>query len=235
MDPCPAPVCAVQCARVGLLVNIEHRLRWWLPTKEQGKGQEEKQEVAKAEGEADRGRQRGSPRGAGRSRWRPTAAQARSCRCGCRLQASRPGQGGRSPRFSYRIIRVLVACPSKVAQMKAARCCYMWVLERSESDENWNYAVRKTRREPRYRIQYDSAENSGSSLLAAALCGGADAPRAPGRPQMGGVVACLEGPPGPAPTSGISVSAPGGTGNPRCVPGTWGCSGEVGSGPPWDL
>ena len=108
--------------------------------------------------------ERGSPRGAGRSRWRPTAAQARSCRCGCRLQASRPGQGGRSPRFSYRIIRVLVACPSKVAQMKAARCCYMWVLERSESDENWNYAVRKTRREPRYRIQYDSAENSGSSL-----------------------------------------------------------------------
>ena len=164
VDPCPAPVCAVQCARVGLLVNIEHRLRWWLPTKEQGKGQEEKQEVAKAEGEADRGRQRGSPRGAGRSRWRPTAAQARSCRCGCCLQASRPGQGGRSPRFSYRIIRVLVACPSKVAQMKAARCCYMWVLERSESDENWNYAVRKTRREPRYRIQYDSAENSGSSL-----------------------------------------------------------------------
>ena len=77
----------------GLLVNIEHRLRWWLPTKEQGKGQEEKQEVAKAEGEADRGRQRGSPRGAGRSRWRPTAAQARSCRCGCRLQASRPGHG----------------------------------------------------------------------------------------------------------------------------------------------
>ena len=57
----------------GLLVNIEHRLRWWLPTKEQGKGQEEKQEVAKAEGEADRGRQRGSPRGAGRSRWRPEA------------------------------------------------------------------------------------------------------------------------------------------------------------------
>ena len=153
----------------GLLVNIEHRLRWWLPTKEQGKGQEEKQEVAKAEGEADRGRQRGSPRGAGRSRWRPTAAQARSCRCGCRLQASRPGQGGRSPRFSYRIIRVLVACPSKVAQMKAARCCYMWVLERSESDENWNYAVRKTRREPRYRIQYDSAENSGGLLLAVKL------------------------------------------------------------------
>ena len=152
----------------GLLVNIEHRLRWWLPTKEQGKGQEEKQEVAKAEGEADRGRQRGSPRGAGRSRWRPTAAQARSCRCGCCLQASRPGQGGRSPRFSYRIIRVLVACPSKVAQMKAARCCYMWVLERSESDENWNYAVRKTRREPRYRIQCDSAENSGSSLEEAA-------------------------------------------------------------------
>ena len=31
----------------GLLVNIEHRLRWWLPTKEQGKGQEEKQEVEK--------------------------------------------------------------------------------------------------------------------------------------------------------------------------------------------
>ena len=91
VDPCPAPVCAVQCARVGLLVNIEHRLRWWLPTKEQGKGQEEKQEVAKAEGEADRGRQRGSPRGAGRSRWRPTADQARSCRCGCRLQA-RPGR-----------------------------------------------------------------------------------------------------------------------------------------------
>ena len=91
VDPCPAPVCAVQCARVGLLVNIEHRLRWWLPTKEQGKGQEEKQEVAKAEGEADRGRQRGSPRGAGRSRWRPTAAQARSCHCGCRLQA-RPGR-----------------------------------------------------------------------------------------------------------------------------------------------
>ena len=51
--------------------------------------------------------------------------------------------------------------------MKAARCCYMWVLERSESDENWNYAVRKTRREPQYRIQYDSAENSGSSLWAA--------------------------------------------------------------------
>ena len=152
------------------MVNIEHRLRWWLPTKEQGKGQEEKQEVAKAEGEADRGRQRGSPRGAGRSRWRPTAAQARSCRCGCCLQASRPGQGGRSPRFSYRIIRVLVACPSKVAQMKAARCCYMWVLERSESDENWNYAVRKTRREPRYRIQYDSAENSGSSLMCCQRC-----------------------------------------------------------------
>ena len=34
----------------GLLVNIEHRLRWWLPTKEQGKGQEEKQEEAKAQG-----------------------------------------------------------------------------------------------------------------------------------------------------------------------------------------
>ena len=90
--------------------------------------------------------ERGSPRGAGRSRWRPPAVQARSGRCGCRLQASRPGQGGRSPRFSYRIIRVLVACPSKVAQMKAARCCYMWVLERSESDEKWNCAVRKTRR-----------------------------------------------------------------------------------------
>ena len=43
----------------------KHRLSWWLPTKEQGKGQEEKQEEAKAqgsgkaEGEADRGRQRG--------------------------------------------------------------------------------------------------------------------------------------------------------------------------------
>ena len=91
----------------------------------------------------------------------------------CVLVASRPwdGRGAashlqqrRSSRFSYRIIRVFVARPSKVAQMKAARCCYMWVLERSESDEKWNYAVRKTRREPRYRIQYDSAENSGSSL-----------------------------------------------------------------------
>ena len=48
--------------------------------------------------------------------------------------ASRPGQGGRSSRFSCRIIRVFVARPSKVAQMKAARCCYMWVLERSESE-----------------------------------------------------------------------------------------------------
>ena len=153
----------------GLLVNIEHRLRWWLPTKEQGKGQEEKQEVAKAEGEADRGRQRGSPRGAGRSRWRPTAAQARSCRCGCCLQASRPGQGGRSPRFSYRIIRVLVACPSKLAQKKRGRPPLLWVLEQSQSDEHWNFAVRKRRRrrEPPhalYRIQYDPAENSRSSL-----------------------------------------------------------------------
>ena len=148
----------------GLLVNIEHRLRWWLPTKEQGKGQEEKQEVAKAEGEADRGRQRGEVQEAqegavGGPRPPRHAAVAVDA-------ASRPGQGGRSPRFSYRIIRVLVACPSKVAQMKAARCCYMWVLERSESDENWNYAVRKTRREPRYRIQYDSAENSGGLLWA---------------------------------------------------------------------
>ncbi len=38
----------------GLLVNIEHRLRWWLPTKEQGKGQEEKQEVSRQSGRRSR-------------------------------------------------------------------------------------------------------------------------------------------------------------------------------------
>ena len=147
VDPCPAPVCAVQCARVGGPLG-KHRTSAPLVAADQRARQRTRREArSRQSGRRSRpGQTEGKSK---RRRKEPLEAHGRP---GTRHAAvavdaaSRPGQGGRSPRFSYRIIRVLVACPSKVAQMKAARCCYMWVLERSESDENWNYAARKTRR-----------------------------------------------------------------------------------------
>ena len=90
--------------------------------------------------------------------------------------ASRPGQGGRSPRFSYRIIPVLVRFTSfQNPHVAAPRCFHLSHLRRA-SDQNSNYAVRKTRRAA--SLAWPGGLEAASTATAACL-GGRGPPTAP--------------------------------------------------------